>query len=240
MTDEGVREYFNRTALKFSANYGRGDEFDERRRVWGRCIDKALARLGDQTLCLDVGCGDGSLSRAIAARGVRTIGIDQSRMMLALAKHRAQHDGVSEYVDYQETSVPFRPAFCDQYDGRVGLILCSSVLEYIDDYRRVVEQFYGLLEPGGWLVVSVPNRDSIYRLCERVRKRLVLDGNSYLQHQRSQFRAGDFRSLLAEFGFRVAHDEYFALPLHKYSSRIVGERRSRWLATLYLVAARKE
>jgi 2-polyprenyl-3-methyl-5-hydroxy-6-metoxy-1,4-benzoquinol methylase len=239
VSNEDVREYFNRTAVRFSANYVHADEFDERRRVWKRHIDEALTQLGSDTLCLDVGCGDGALGRMVAQRGVRTIGIDQSKMMIALAQHRAQQARLSQQLEYVEGSVPFASDLYGRFEGRVGLILCSSVLEYVDDYERVLRQLHGLLEHGGWLVVSVPNRESIYRFGERVRKRFALTGGSYLQYQRSQFVAVDFKSTLTGLGFRVLRDEYFALPLHRHSARLVGQRRSRWLATLYLVALQK-
>jgi 2-polyprenyl-3-methyl-5-hydroxy-6-metoxy-1,4-benzoquinol methylase len=239
VTNEGVRDYFNRTAVKFSANYVHADDFDERRRVWSRYIDQALTHLGADPLCLDVGCGDGALSRMVAERGVRTIGIDQSNIMLALAKHRAEQARLSQTLEHVEGSVPFQRHLYDRFEGRVGLILCSSVLEYVEDYQRVLRQFHGLLERGGWLLVSVPNRESIYRFGERMRKRFALAGGSYLEYQRSQFVAEGFKSTLRGLGFEVLRDEYFALPLHRHSARFFGQRRSKWLATLYLVALRK-
>ncbi len=239
MTNEGVREYFNRTAASFSANYRHADEFEERRLVWRRHIDEALNHLGSDTLCLDVGCGDGALSRMVAERGVRTIGIDQSSEMLALARRFAEQTRLAQWLEFVEGSVPFQRDLYDRFEGQVGAILCSSVLEYVDDHQRVLRKFHELLEPGGWLIVSVPNRESIYRLGERIRKRMALVGDSYLRHQRSQFSAGSFKSTLQGLGFQVRADEYFALPLHRHSSRVLGRCRSKRLATLYLVALQK-
>ena len=41
------------------------------------------------TRALDVGCGDGLLTRALAARGISTLGIDASPGMIGLARRRA-------------------------------------------------------------------------------------------------------------------------------------------------------
>ena len=47
---------------------------------------------------LDVGCGDGSFTRALAARGIATLGIDVSPGMIALARQRA---GASPLLEYR-------------------------------------------------------------------------------------------------------------------------------------------
>ena len=53
---------------------------------------------GHTRRALDVGCGDGSLTRALAARGIATVGIDASPRMIALARARA---GASPLLEYR-------------------------------------------------------------------------------------------------------------------------------------------
>jgi 2-polyprenyl-6-hydroxyphenyl methylase/3-demethylubiquinone-9 3-methyltransferase len=236
---EDTRQYFDRTAEAFSAKYAASPSFEERRRVWNRCIDMSLGALDGGALCLDVGCGDGSLSRSIVARGYRTVGIDQSTSMLSLARRRARSEGIADNAEYVEGTVPLSPEVVDRFRGKAGLILCSSVLEYVDDYNGVLQQFNAMLCCGGRMIVSVPNRESMYRGVERLIRRVLPTRDSYLRHQRHQFRAGAFKAQLTEMSHGVVHEEYFALPLHGFTEHLLGGYRGRRLATLYVVVTEK-
>ena len=236
---EDTRQYFDRTAVRFSANYRDSASFEERQCVWDRCIELSMGSLAHGVVCLDIGCGDGSLSRPIAARGHPTVGIDQSTSMLSLATQRAQADGMLENVEYIEGTMPFSNGVVDRFRGRAGLILCSSVLEYVEDYAAALRQFDAMLASGGRIIVSVPNRQSVYRGFERLIRWLLPSRDSYLRYQRHQFRADMFKAQLVELGLNIVHEEYFALPLQTITARVFGRYRGKRLATLYLVVAEK-
>jgi len=236
---EETRRYFDRTASDFSVKYRADGSFEERRRVWERCIVDSAGCLDAGRVCLDIGCGDGSLSRPVAARGHRTIGIDQSTSMLSLARQQAAAEGVSAHAEYVEGTIPLPSAMLAEWKGKAGLILCSSVLEYVEDYAAALRQFQVLLTDGGRMIVSVPNRHSVYRLVERVMRRLLPRRDSYLRYQRHQFCADAFKAQLAALGLTLVHEEYFALPLHAFTARLFGGRRDKRVATLYVVVAEK-
>ncbi len=238
-TPESTPDFFDRTAVRFSANYRKGEDFEERRRIWGRLTEESRHCLSGGALCLDIGCGDGSLSRPVAALGYPTVGIDQSGEMLALARRKAEEEGFSPHADYVRGSLPLSPELVDLYREKAGLVLCSSVLEYVDEYERVLSQAHEMLKTGGRLIVSVPNRDSLYRMGERILRSVLARRDSYVKYQRHQFYAGSFKSLMTRLGYRIIHEEYFALPFQKYSSRIFGGYRGRRLATLYLLVVEK-
>jgi len=231
-----THEYFERTATDFAANYATNRSFVERRNVFERLIEDSLFTLGDGSVCVDVGCGDGSLSRAVAVRGHRVIGIDQSNAMLSLAREAACGVRVESVTEYVQASIPLPQVLMSRLSGRVGLLICSSVLEYVDDYPAALVQFGRLLKAHGRLIVSVPNADALYRMGERLFRRLHWR-DSYLRYQRHQFRAGAFKAELGRARYSIVADEYFALPFHGVTARCVGGRRSRRLATLYAVVA---
>jgi len=231
-----VRQYFDRSADEFAANYARADDFAERVRVWRRAIDAALDSLGHAP-CLDAGCGEGTLGRIVAGRGVPTLGIDQSDAMLALAVRRAQAANLPN-VRFERETVPLSGDFVSRHRGAFGLVVCSSVLEYVADWQCALQQFGAMLRDGGEVILSVPNRRSIYRLGERLWRPFVRE-SSYLRYQQHQFDPSALCEHLRALGFDVVHAEYFALPWQRFTARFCGARRSPRLATLYLVRARK-
>ena len=237
---ESVTDHFNRMAPTFITNYSNSLDFKERLEVWRRAIESSMAQIPDSSLCLDMGCGDGSISRPVAKRGLRIVGFDQSEAMIALARRRAVEEGVESETEYVFAPLPLSEELIAAYKNSAGLIICSSVMEYIDDYERVLRQFHSLLKPGGMLLLSLPNRLSLYRIFERTRRRFLASQDSYLQHQRHQFNPNRMKPLLAAFGYRVFEEKYFSLPLQRFSGKLFGAYRGRWMATMFLVAAQKD
>src|SRR5262245_6875082 len=225
---ENVRDHFNRMAQTFITNYSNSPDFKERLEVWRRSIEKSVARIPAQSLCLDMGCGDGSISRYAARLGLRVIGFDQSEAMLALARRRAVEEGVTSHTEYVPASLPFSEQLVKSYENSAGLIICSSVMEYIDDYEAVMCQFHRMLRNGGILLLSLPNRLSMQRIVERTIRRFVASRDSYLQHQRHQFDPNHVRRLLTELGYTAIEEEYYSLPLQKFSQSLFHSYRGRW------------
>ena len=237
---ESVRDHFNRTAPRFIINYSNSPDFKERLKVWRRAIENSVGQMPDKSLCLDMGCGDGSISRQVATRGIRIVGFDQSETMLALARRRAVEEGVGSQTEYLLTSLPLSEEFTKAYEDSAGLIICSSVMEYVDDYETVLRQFHSLLKPGGVLLLSLPNCLSVYRIFERLLQRLSVRENSYLQHQRHQFDPDRVRSLLTRLEYHVIDEELFSLPLQRFLGKFLHSYRGCWLATMFLVIAQKD
>ncbi len=234
-----VEEHFNQAAEQFGKNYHSKADFLERQDIWQRSIADSLGRLTDGGICLDLGCGDGTLSRSLAAKGIQTVGIDQSDKMLSLARHKAGEAGVGQWGTYLHASLPLPVELETCYTGKAGLILCSSVLEYVMDYEKVLAQFFRLLQPGGRLILSVPNRSSVYRVMQRICRFLLPLRSSYLRHQRHQFNASDLEVLMEQLGYRISKRTFFALPLQRVSEKAFGRYRGQLLATMVLVVADK-
>lgn len=239
INSNAVEEHFNQTAEQFGQNYRAKADFHERQDIWQRVIGESLDRLADGGICLDLGCGDGTLSRSVAAKGIPTVGIDQSDKMLSLARRKAGEAGVGQWVTYLHASLPLPVELETCYTGKAGLILCSSVLEYVVDYEKVLAQFFLLLKPGGRLILSVPNRSSVYRVMQRICRFLLPLRSSYLRHQRHQFNASDLEVLLEDLGYRISRRTFFALPLQRVSEKVFGRYRGQLLATMVLVVAAK-
>ena len=102
---------------------------------------------------LDVGCGGGLLSEALAAEGARVTAIDLAPDLLRVARLHKLESGLE--VDYLQQSVESlaaeRPAGFD-------VVTCMELLEHVPDPVSVVAACTTLLRPGGRLFLSTLNR----------------------------------------------------------------------------------
>ncbi|GAA2229012.1 MULTISPECIES: class I SAM-dependent methyltransferase [Streptomyces] len=113
------------------------------RRAWaGRLRDWLPGRPGD---VLDLGCGTGSLSLLASEQGHRVTGVDASPAMVTLAREKlAGRDAVFLLGDAAAPPVGER---------RFDAVLVRHVLWALPDPGRALRHWYGLLRPGGRLVL---------------------------------------------------------------------------------------
>ena len=144
------------------------DKFDELAQRWWdpRGPQKALhamnpARLGyvaervalRGAAVLDVGCGGGLLSEAMAQAGAAVTAIDLAPNLLKVARLHGLESGVK--VDYRETSVE---ALAQDMPASFDAVTCMEMLEHVPDPSAIVRACATLLKPGGRLFLSTLNR----------------------------------------------------------------------------------
>ena len=102
---------------------------------------------------IELGCGAGELTAAIAARGLDAIGVDISRRKIEAARERYPH------LRFEREDICRTSAAPASFDTAV----LAEVLEHVDDGvgARMLAAAWRLLRPGGRLVVSVPNENCI-------------------------------------------------------------------------------
>jgi len=104
---------------------------------------------------LDVGCGRGELTFAIAMSGAQAEGIDYSREAIALAKRT--FDGKSENLKYT-----FADIFTMENLGSFDKIVMADVVEHIeqDVLEKIFEKIAKSLNKNGKLIIhTAPNKD---------------------------------------------------------------------------------
>lgn len=112
-----------------------------------------LCPLGGQQV-LDVGCGGGILSDAMARSGANVTGIDLAAKALRVAQLHAL-EVQTPRVAYQEVSVE---ALAQQQPQSFDVVTCMEMLEHVPDPASVVRACSALVKPGGWVFFSTLNR----------------------------------------------------------------------------------
>jgi len=115
-------------------------------------IDRAAGLAGQRVL--DVGCGGGILSEAMAARGAQVLGIDLGETHLKVAELHTLESGVA--VEYRRIAVE---TLADEHPGSFDLVTCMEMLEHVPDPASVVRACARLVRPGGQVFFSTLNRN---------------------------------------------------------------------------------
>jgi len=102
---------------------------------------------------LDVGCGGGILSEALAAAGAQVTGIDLAPRVLDVARLHLHESNLQ--VDYREIAVE---TLAQESPGAFDAITCMEMLEHVPDPGSVIAACATLLKPGGRLFQSTLNR----------------------------------------------------------------------------------
>lgn len=102
---------------------------------------------------LDVGCGGGLLSEALARAGADVTAIDLADDLVKVARLHGLESGVK--VDYRLQAVEDLAA---EQPGAFDAITCMEMLEHVPDPGAILSACATLLKPGGRLFVSTLNR----------------------------------------------------------------------------------
>lgn len=103
---------------------------------------------------LDVGCGGGILSEAMAQAGANVTGIDLGDRALKVARLHQLESGVK--ADYRLISAE---ALADEMPEAFDVVTCMEMLEHVPEPASIVAACARLVKPGGYVFFSTLNRN---------------------------------------------------------------------------------
>jgi ubiquinone/menaquinone biosynthesis C-methylase UbiE len=138
------------TARELAARLERRARADDE--VEARDAYLGLLGIADGQRVLDVGCGSGAVTRAIARRvgdrGV-AVGLDPSPALLEVARELAREAGLGDRIELYEGSALRLPFPDRSFDA----VLCATVLSHVPGGEAAIPELVRVLRPGGRLGV---------------------------------------------------------------------------------------
>jgi SAM-dependent methyltransferase len=102
----------------------------------------AALSVGGARRILDLGCGEGQLSRRMVREGVGVVGLDPVSSQI----HEAERRGGATFARARAQEIPCRGNAFD------AVVMCLA-LEHIDPFEPVIQEVARVLEPGGRFVL---------------------------------------------------------------------------------------
>jgi SAM-dependent methyltransferase len=212
-------------------------------------LDRVASSVG-RGRALDLGCGTGVITVALAERGFDVVGVDHSPDMLAIAEQKLAGSKAPGKHDLMTGDVRDLPFAADEFD----CVTCQGLLHHLDDIRPCIRELVRVLKPGGFFYVSEPcvNVTPLKRIgasaWHRLRPHRDVHQEDVPESLEAPIDANELQSVLSQAGLQfeptfLTHLEplRFALPDSIYLSivRVVSYPWRRTKGDLVFVFGRK-
>lgn len=144
-TRQASRQYWDDAAPFFDDEPDHGLRDPVLLETWTRFLQASLPYT--EAAILDIGCGTGALSVALAGLGHRVTGIDVSPVMIAIAQAKAAKQGFQIEFDVQDAASLDLPP--EQFDA----LVCRHLLWALPEPERILHRWAEFLKPNGRLIL---------------------------------------------------------------------------------------
>jgi SAM-dependent methyltransferase len=172
----------------------------------------------EQKEILEVGCGRGATLLEFARRGGNVTGLDYSEEALATCRELAGKSGNAERVSFVNGDAKQLPFPSESFD----FVFSVGLIEHFEDPTEILAEQHRVLRKGGFLLVQVPQKYSVYTLLKKVMIRL---GKWPYGGWETEFSDKEIAALVSEAGLEP---EY----VYGYGSFLLAAVRHVFLPTL--------
>ncbi len=178
---------------------------------------------------LDIGCGGGLLSEAMARAGATVIGIDVTERNISVARVHAENEGLN--IDYRHSSAEALAADSESFD----VVLNMEVVEHVADLDGFMTAACHLVKPGGSMFVATLNRSLAGFVIGIVGAEYITGLLPRGTHQWSRFvRPDELDAHLHHGGLDVV--ERIGIRVNPWRRRMT---LTSWMGVNYMVHARR-
>ncbi len=179
-------------------------------------IDDIVPLTGKRVL--DIGCGGGILTDAMARKGAEVLGIDLAGKALKVAQLHAL-EAQTQGVRYREVSAETLAA---EQPESFDVVTCMEMLEHVPDPSSVVRACATLVKPGGHVFFSTINRNAKAFVFAIVGAEYILNLLPRGTHEFAKFiKPSELAAYARAAGLDLAHTrgmEYNPLTRHYWLS----------------------
>ncbi len=163
---------------------------------------------------LDLGCGDGALTRKLLEFDVEVLGVDSSSEQIAAAKSKGLNAIVCD-------------GHCLDFDNEFDAVMSNAALHWMSkDPDAVIRGIFNALKPGGRLVAEMGGKGNIDRILSALKTTLYEFGVDWRKFYSWYFPdQKDYSERLTRAGFLIGKIELFPRP-----TELPGDI-SKWLET---------
>jgi ubiquinone/menaquinone biosynthesis C-methylase UbiE len=111
---------------------------------------------------LEVGCGAGLITSALARSGYTVDALDSTLAMLQMTRQEAAHQGVEDQIRVHSADVHALPFQAHTFD----LVIALGVIPWLHSERLALQEMQRVLTPGGYLLVTADNNARLNRLLD--------------------------------------------------------------------------
>jgi len=230
--EDACVEHFDIRSHNWTGLYKRAS-FKDRLNLF---VELSSEYFSPQSRILDYGCGTGVLTRCLANAGFTVHGLDASSGMIRQATEsldQNQHNTVCfEKIDPEAWNCTE-----ESYDG----VVCSSVLEYVNDDVGLLRKFSNCLKAKGVLLISIPNQRSFLGTLEDAIRRILpvlgFNRDKDVQFSWRRYTVDSISKQLSAANFELDRVVYFEVP--KLGGAGVRISRMSRLGMMMLLVCRK-
>lgn len=160
---------------------------------------------GSKPKALDAGCSHGVYSIMLGEAGCDVLGIDINEVEIERAKRWAKEKRLDNKIRFRVEDIQR----IDAPDNAFDVVVCSEVLEHLDEPDRGAKELFRVLKPGAKAIISMPNMGCLFGLLQWVyrgsglRSALGKPPLDIFQVQHSRYWFGNIMALLRRNGFAI-------------------------------------